>query len=469
MTALPLARRPYARLQDANINDAVYREFAKVEQQQIGMFVPKTLGAARSPYTVQGTDWLILCDCTAGAITLTFPAAGRLDGFFVQVIKTDVSANAVTLSGTFNGVANPTLTKQYQARTINAGNGVYYFTPSVFPEDIPSGTFPGNYVIAGTLEVDGNFSVGNPNTFSVTASSGRVVAGTPATGFTPNTGSIATFYERVIEQVAPTNVGYRSYGFAGSLASPTATPSGRFVWFAAGQGYDGSAFTGAGGRASFIATETWGSTARGTKFVVSTTANGSTSLTDRFIIDHDGTLLQAGDVNVNTGKFTVTASSGNTAIAGTANVTGLVTASAGVAVTGGASGAGKVWYDATDGLILQAKNGSAHDVSIYTQGAGYIMTVPTGTAKTLWGGDIACTSDGGVNLGASGARFASLLLTSAVQIGGNQIIAARSTGWTAQTAAASKADLGATPTVAALASWASAVQAALTTHGLLGA
>jgi hypothetical protein len=52
---------------------------------------------------------------------------------------------------------------------------------------------------------------------------------------------------------------------------------------------------------------------------------------------------------------------------------------------------------------------------------------------------------------------------------GVQVLGARDTGWTAQTAGASKADLGATPTVGALASWAAAVQAALTTHGIVGA
>ncbi len=49
-----------------------------------------------------------------------------------------------------------------------------------------------------------------------------------------------------------------------------------------------------------------------------------------------------------------------------------------------------------------------------------------------------------------------------------QVIGPRITGWTPQTAAASKADLGAAPTVAQIASWCRAMQDALTAHGVIG-
>lgn len=51
-------------------------------------------------------------------------------------------------------------------------------------------------------------------------------------------------------------------------------------------------------------------------------------------------------------------------------------------------------------------------------------------------------------------------------VAGTQVVSARNTGWTNQTAVASKADLGATPTVGQLASWASAIDAMLKAHGL---
>ncbi len=49
-----------------------------------------------------------------------------------------------------------------------------------------------------------------------------------------------------------------------------------------------------------------------------------------------------------------------------------------------------------------------------------------------------------------------------------QVVGPRVTGWTPQTAAASKADLGAAPTVGQIASWARAVQDAMVAHGLFG-
>lgn len=76
--------------------------------------------------------------------------------------------------------------------------------------------------------------------------------------------------------------------------------------------------------------------------------------------------------------------------------------------------------------------------------------------------------------GTGGANFAGTLVAVDVdasghyEVDGTQVVSNRNTGWTTQTATASKADLGATPTAADIAKWCSAVQAALTTHGLLG-
>lgn len=167
------ARVPYSRVSPSKIED-VDRELTKIERQQAGMFIPTLLVAARSPYTVKSTDEIILCDTTAGNITLVFPAAARVDGLVCTVIKT-VAANTVTLSGTFNGGASPTLTAQYTGKVIRAGNGVYYFTPTLSAADILPGTFPGNYVVSGTLEVDGNFSV-NGTKFTASAASGNITS-----------------------------------------------------------------------------------------------------------------------------------------------------------------------------------------------------------------------------------------------------------------------------------------------------
>ena len=66
------------------------------------------------------------------------------------------------------------------------------------------------------------------------------------------------------------------------------------------------------------------------------------------------------------------------------------------------------------------------------------------------------------------ATFAAGVTCTALTVGANQVVAARNTGWTAQTAGASKADLGAAPTVGQLASFCRSLYDALATHGLIG-
>ena len=50
----------------------------------------------------------------------------------------------------------------------------------------------------------------------------------------------------------------------------------------------------------------------------------------------------------------------------------------------------------------------------------------------------------------------------------NQVVSARVTGWTDQTATAARTDLGASPTVGTLASFCRALYDDLKTHGLIG-
>lgn len=69
--------------------------------------------------TVLATDGLILCDCTAGALSVTWPTPLPQTKDWVTIVKKiDGSANAVTLVGTFDGVVNPTLAAQYKSKTV---------------------------------------------------------------------------------------------------------------------------------------------------------------------------------------------------------------------------------------------------------------------------------------------------------------------------------------------------------------
>lgn len=71
-----------------------------------------------------------------------------------------------------------------------------------------------------------------------------------------------------------------------------------------------------------------------------------------------------------------------------------------------------------------------------------------------------------LNINATSTVHSGSVTATAYKVGSNQVVGARSTGWTNQTATASKADLGASPTVAQLAAFCSAVDVMLKAHGL---
>lgn len=85
---------------------------------------PFTTLSKTTTYTVDDTDYgrTIKADATGGGFTITLlPAATAGDGFEVTVIKTDSSANAVTVDGdgseTINGSANLAIGYQYRSVT----------------------------------------------------------------------------------------------------------------------------------------------------------------------------------------------------------------------------------------------------------------------------------------------------------------------------------------------------------------
>lgn len=88
--------------------------------------------AADSPYTATAGE-TIFCNATAGAITVNYPPAAAFGAAEISVIKTDASANAVTLdpngAETINGAASDSLAAQYNAITA-ISNGVALFIKS---------------------------------------------------------------------------------------------------------------------------------------------------------------------------------------------------------------------------------------------------------------------------------------------------------------------------------------------------
>ena len=92
-----------------------------------------TRGAFRS-VTTTGTvvsgDYLLLCDATGGAITMTLPAAALVPGRIYAFKRINAGANTVTVDGygaeTIDGVATHVMTPQWNSLLILT-NGVAWF------------------------------------------------------------------------------------------------------------------------------------------------------------------------------------------------------------------------------------------------------------------------------------------------------------------------------------------------------
>lgn len=72
-------------------------------------------------YVVTNGDSQIRADATAGAFTITLPAANTVAGLVIWIIKIDAVANVTIASASnINGSGSTTLTTQYQAKTFVA-------------------------------------------------------------------------------------------------------------------------------------------------------------------------------------------------------------------------------------------------------------------------------------------------------------------------------------------------------------
>lgn len=112
---------------------------------------------------------LVTADASGGAIAVTLPVSSISTGMFVYFVKTDNSANAVTIapsSGTINGAANVTLTKQYSG-LVCVWTGSTWLA---FRFVISGGE--GNQDIDGNLNVDGTLTVVGASTLAALTLSG---------------------------------------------------------------------------------------------------------------------------------------------------------------------------------------------------------------------------------------------------------------------------------------------------------
>ena len=86
--------------------------------------------AVSTTTTLTSTHHTVLVDATSGAVTINLPAVAGVTRRRYEVIKTDSSANAVTLDGnaseTINGATTFALSTQYQSATIVTDGSAWY-------------------------------------------------------------------------------------------------------------------------------------------------------------------------------------------------------------------------------------------------------------------------------------------------------------------------------------------------------
>lgn len=81
---------------------------------------------ATSSETVKASDQTVLYNATGGPISATLPSAGQVQGLTVTLKKIDASGNAVTVVGTVDGSANPTLASQWKSLTVQSDGTAWY-------------------------------------------------------------------------------------------------------------------------------------------------------------------------------------------------------------------------------------------------------------------------------------------------------------------------------------------------------
>lgn len=117
----------------AEYNRQSYNNVLQAVEQQInraadGYLFP-VMGITAS-YTINYNDGVILADATSGNITITLLPALEMTQKRIVIMKTDASANTVTVDGnaseTINGALTNVLSIQYAKVEITAYNGAWY-------------------------------------------------------------------------------------------------------------------------------------------------------------------------------------------------------------------------------------------------------------------------------------------------------------------------------------------------------
>lgn len=99
------------------------RADADARYNRVGQGLNTGIRTVTASAVVSIRDGTVLVDATAGAITMTLPAAADASGMVVSVKKIDGSVNAVTIDGngaeTIDGAATKVLAAQYNVSTVH--------------------------------------------------------------------------------------------------------------------------------------------------------------------------------------------------------------------------------------------------------------------------------------------------------------------------------------------------------------
>lgn len=119
-----------------------------------------SIATKTASYTLTTSDGIVLGDASAGAITFTLPAASGNAGLRYKIIKSDSSANAITIdaNGTelINGVATQTLNNQYSAVEIVC-DGAGWYEATRRAVDIKNAQGSGTFSASGTAQTSNTF------------------------------------------------------------------------------------------------------------------------------------------------------------------------------------------------------------------------------------------------------------------------------------------------------------------------
>lgn len=356
-----------------------------------------------------------------GTIALSTPLQpiATLTGNALKVLRVNAGETAVEYAAIGTGdVVGPGSAIDGQIAVFDSTTGklIKVFAPTA-----------GSILFAG---INGIAQQDNANLF-YDDTNNRVIVGATSTDYAAIAKSVNTVQTGAAYTV---NAGYgASSGGAflglranGTPGTPTAVASGNILNTFSGAGYDGTAWiTATRGGLRVISTEAWSSTAHGTQIVFSTTPNGTTTLTDVFRINHNGTsgfldssthaVLNIGSTRsaafpasggtnftMYDGTFTDTSSSGTVASM-RATVFGTPTYAATSATT----------YTSASTVYIAASPVASTNVSI-TQ--GYALFVASGITRlggsTWFGATASPVANDGAALGSGSAAFSDLFLAS---------------------------------------------------------